>query len=246
MFLIVSLTPLNNYFHPKIYGQTFQKDSLVLGEYYKVIGKNETSCEGYLVKYDSIGLVIRLQNQKELNIEWEMVQQILDKNDNVSYFAKEIYKIQIQNEEKISHTVVRDTSDECDVYMSISFLLKEVKIIEVRDSTFKILKSEHTKDFNIVDLKKIKITRHGFWTGAAIGGISSFAAIALLGATTGAHSGADWNMVFVYGLLVAAPAGLLGGFIGEFASQDSDYSFNNLNLEIKRERLKLFVRGLLK
>jgi len=246
LFLIVTLTPLNNYFHPKNYGQTIQKDSLIIGDFYKVIGKDETSCQGVLVKYDSLGLVIKTQNEKELYLGWELVSQILDKNDNVSYFAKEIYKIQIQNEEKINHTVMRDTSDECDIYMNNTFRLKDVKIIEIGDSTFKVIKDKYSRDFKIIDIKKIEIKNHGFWGGAIVGVASAFVGWLTIGIIAGANGAEDWQWLFPIATATALPTGLIGGFIGEFVVQDSDYSFNNLSLEIKRARLKLFVKGLLK
>src|SRR5437667_3190395 len=67
-----------------------------------------------------------------------------------------------------------DTTDECDIYLTNSSLLKNVRIAGMKDSEIVIMKDSVRRVINAADIKKIVFRAGaGFWKGALIGmGIS--------------------------------------------------------------------------
>lgn len=130
-------------------------------------------------------------------------------------------------------------SDECIVYVKDMLPLKNVKIVEVGDSTFTVTKSGVMKHINVDDLVRIKFKRTGFWTGAAIGGLGTLGSFSLIGVASG---GEAFGWGFIIGAALALPAGLVGGIIGEFAAQDVILELGGLQREVKVKLLNLTLK----
>lgn len=130
-------------------------------------------------------------------------------------------------------------SDKCDVLIKGSVPFKNVQIIEQGDSTFKVYKDGVNKEIAYENLVRIKFKKGGFWTGAAIGGLGVFGVFAITGAAYG-KDGLGWGVLI--GSVLAIPAALVGGLIGEFAAQDEIIDFKGLNNNIKAKRLRLIMQ----
>ena len=131
---------------------------------------------------------------------------------------------------------VTDSTELCNIYLTSNNLLKDVRITDSGDSLFTITKSDVSKSFEIAQLNRVEIIQHGFWNGFFYGGIASVGICGLLGLTAGHGSEAGYG--FIFGFILAAPAGLIVGLISEFAAKNVVYDFNGLNPSIKSKRLK--------
>lgn len=133
-----------------------------------------------------------------------------------------------------------DTTDECDINLDNSILLKDVKIIDAGDSLFTITKLNVDRKFEISQIKNIKFINHGFAKGLIYGVLASTAFWGILGTATSNAWGKS-GVWFLIGFVLGIPTGIITGIITEFATQDDIYDFGNVNPAAKLSRLKYIM-----
>jgi hypothetical protein len=138
-------------------------------------------------------------------------------------------------------SVYNDTTDECDINLDNSILLKDVKIIDAGDSLFTITKLNVDRKFEISQIKSIKFINHGFSKGLIYGVLASTAFWGILGTATSSAWGKS-GVWFLIGFVLGIPTGIITGIITEFATQDDIYDFGNINNAAKLSRLKYIMR----
>ena len=135
-----------------------------------------------------------------------------------------------------------DATEECDINLVNGSLLKEVRIIDSDDSTFKVLKSDINKVFPIQQLHKITFIRHGFWKGCGYGMLGSVAFWSIFGLlSTKGEWRLDFGSGFLIGIILGIPTALISGMITEFATNDEVYNFGNINPSAKSKWLKRII-----
>ncbi len=137
----------------------------------------------------------------------------------------------------------KDTTDECNIDLENSILMKDVKIIDAGDSSFTITKSQVDKTFPISNISSVKFIRHGFAKGMLYGILASTVVWGIIGLAS-THNSEGWNVGgfgFVIGFVLGIPTGLITGLITEFATNDEIYNFGNINALVKAKRLKYIM-----
>ena len=134
-----------------------------------------------------------------------------------------------------------DTSGECNITLTDGTLVKEAYMVNPGDSLFTIVKSGIGKDMPISRIHKIIFEKHNFWTGFAIGTLSSVCFWEILGISNAKNepSAPLWGIVL--GLICAPPVGLIGGLVAEFGSSDEIYNFSTINPSSRVLRLKKII-----
>jgi hypothetical protein len=144
-----------------------------------------------------------------------------------------------------SGSLYHDTTDECNMILNDGILIKNVRLLDVTDSTFTITKSSVNRVFPLGKLSRVTFVNHGFWKGFAAGAIASVAFWGILGAVSyhgGGHPDFGPSFGLLIGLVLAAPTGLVTGIIGEFSVTDDVYDFVNINPLSRPNRLRSIIR----
>lgn len=225
------------------FAQSYNSDSLQISDKYLIHGNDGSTLQGTLLQKDSASLVLISSVNKEIIIPFAEIQFIEDANGRVVYQTKE-HRDQVMREELLR--VKRensDTSGYCNIYLKEGIMLKDVRITNVKDSTFEAVKSNISNTFTISGINRIVFINHGFWKGFAYGAAGSIAVWTVLGLASGSGtdmgSPAGWG--FIIGLGLAIPTGIVSGIISEFVVNDDVYNFNRINPDAKVKRLKYLV-----
>ena len=137
-------------------------------------------------------------------------------------------------------------TENCDIYLLDSKLMKDVTIVGISDSLFYINKEGfNTRSFGINGLKKVTFKNHAFWPGALYGFAGTVALMGVLGLVTyrkGGHPDYGPFAGFFIGAVFGIPVGVISGVIAEFAAEDDVYTFPGNNFNAKQKRLKYILQ----
>lgn len=204
-----------------------QTDSLSVGKNYKIRLYNQFEVEGYL----------SIVNDSSVTIITDEYTYIIPRRDIKSVVkADEEFIPEKFRQDKHYN----DTTSQCILITKSRSKYEDVKLTNIQDSTFTVIKKDVSKVLMINDVMLLKFKSGGFVSGMLFGAGISTAFWLTVGLFTSSSEGKGY--IFYFGLITIIPAGLIGGLIGALLSGEDVYDFTKLNFNQKKKKLAFILQ----
>jgi hypothetical protein len=209
----------------------FPEDSLEVGKSYRIYLYGGFETEGKIISIDSIHIRFK-SNSNIYNIPKDQIKSFERADLEIIDVTTDLAKPS------------EDTTETCDVYLRNRTMLKDVELMLLNDSIIIVFKKKVKKEIRINDINAIKFKSSGFWSGFGYGVVINVAVWTLAGLIFPSEGEIRINagVGFIFGLITAIPAGLIGGLIGAISASDVTYTFKGLNSSVKSKRVKYIIK----